>query len=38
MTAIKFGSVVVALACSAGAPSDETLGRQDYTHLTVYRP
>ena len=34
MRAIKFGSVtvtlVVALACSAGTPSDETLGRQDY--------
>ena len=34
MRAIKLGSVIVmlamALACSAGAPSDETLGRQDY--------
>ena len=34
VTAIKFGSVVVtlvfALACSAGAPSDETPGGQDY--------
>ena len=32
--AIKFGSVmatlVLALACGAGTPSDETLGRQDY--------
>ena len=34
VTAIKFGSAIVtlvfALACSAGAPSDETLSRQDY--------
>ena len=33
MRAIKYGSMmatlVLALACSAGAPSDETLGRQD---------
>ena len=32
--AIKFGSAVVTLlrvlACGAGTPSDETLGRQDY--------
>ena len=42
MRAIKFVSammtLILALACGAEAPSDETLGRQDYTHPTVYRP
>ena len=29
-------TLILALACGAGAPSDQTLGRQDYTHMTVY--
>ena len=31
-------TLMMALACGAGAPSDETLGRQDHIHLTVYGP